>query len=58
MLEFFERKQKSMERQLVGLKSFAKHVERFLEQHAIGGATAPFGRFGWTGDEGERYTTT
>ena len=59
LLDYFdERKQKSMARQLTGLKSFAKHVEKFLEQHTSGGATAPFGRFGLAGHERERYTAT
>ena len=44
-----------MERQLAGLKSFAKHVEKFLEQYASGEATAPFERPRLTGRERERH---
>ena len=33
---------KSQERQLTGLRSFAQHVEQFLDQ-VSGGATAPSG---------------
>ena len=32
LLDHVEQRQRSMERQLTGLKSFAKHVEKFLEQ--------------------------
>ena len=33
LLDFFERKQRYMDKQLTGLKSFTSHVESFLEQH-------------------------
>ena len=35
LLDFFERKQSSIEKQVRGLKSFASHVERFLEQYTL-----------------------
>ena len=42
LLDYLERKQNAMDKQVRGLKSFAWHVERFLEQHTQGGgATAP-----------------
>ena len=40
LFEKFGERQKSLERQLTGLRSFARHVEQFLEQHVSGGATA------------------
>ena len=39
--EKFGEKQKSLEKLLAGLRSFARHVEQFLEQRVSGGATAP-----------------
>ena len=41
LFEKFGERQKSLERQLSGLRSFARHVEQFLEQPATGRATAP-----------------
>ena len=32
---------KFLEKQLTGLRSFARHVEQFLEQRVSGGATTP-----------------
>ena len=40
MCEKLHENQKSQERQLTGLRSFAQHVEQFLDQLG-GGATAP-----------------
>ena len=40
LVEKLHEKQKSQERQLTGLRSFAQHVEQFLDQ-VSGGATAP-----------------
>ena len=41
LFEKFGERQKSLEKQLAGLRSFARHVEQFLEQYATRGATAP-----------------
>ena len=58
LLEFFEQKQKSMDKQLAGLKSFAEHVEKFLEQYTrSGGATAPSGHSELGSSVRERHTT-
>ena len=40
-LERFGERQESLERQTAGLRSFARHVEQWLEQLATRGATAP-----------------
>ena len=41
LLEGFSEKQKSLEKQLTGLRSFAWHVEQFLAQYTGEGAPAP-----------------
>ena len=44
MIELFDKiseKQKSQEKQMSGWRSFARHVEQFLDQLASRGATAP-----------------
>ena len=44
MIELFDKlseKQKSQEKQMSGWRSFARHVEQFLDQPANRGATAP-----------------
>ena len=41
LLERFGEQQKSLEKQLAGLRGFARHVEQFLDQRVSGGATAP-----------------
>ena len=58
LLDRFDRRQRSLERQLTGLTSFAQHVEKFLEQSVSGGATASVERPGLTRHEREKSTTT
>ena len=41
LLERLDQKQRSLEKQLTGLTSFARRVEKFLEQSASEGAAAP-----------------
>ena len=41
LFEKFSEKQRAQEKHLAGLRSFARHVEQFLDQHVSGGATAP-----------------
>ena len=41
LLEKFTEKQRAQERQLAGLRGFARQVEQFLDQHVSRGATAP-----------------
>ena len=43
LFEKFSEKQRSQERHMAGLRSFARHVEQFLDQLVSGGATAPSG---------------
>ena len=54
LLERLDQKQRSLERELTGLTSFSRHVERFLEQSISEGATAPTERPRITRHERER----
>ena len=56
LLESLGEKQKSLEKQLTELRSFARHVEQFLEQRASGGATAPSETFRIPRSDSERTT--
>ena len=59
MLRLFDdQKQRSLERQLTGLTSFSRHVEKFLEQSASEGAPAPMERPRVARHERERPTAT
>ena len=58
LLERLDQKQRSLERQLTGLTSFSRHVEKFLEQSASEGATAPIELAKVTRCERERPTAT
>ena len=58
LLDRFDQKQRSLERQLTGLVSFAQHVEKFLAQSTSGGATAPVERLRLMRRERERPTAT
>ena len=58
LIDRFGQKQKSLERQLTGLVSFAQRVEKFLEQSTSGGATAPGERPRLTRREKDRPTAT
>ena len=58
LLEGFGEKQKSLEKQLTGLRSFAHHVEKFLAQSAGEGAPAPSETSNVTRSEGERPTVS
>ena len=54
VLEGFCDKQKSLEKQIAGLRSFAQHVERFLAQSVGEGAPAPSETSNVTRSEEER----
>ena len=58
LLERLNQKQKLLEKQLTGLKSFSQQVEKFLTQSASEGATAPTENPHVTRAERERPTTT
>ena len=58
LLERLDQKQRSLERQLTGLTSFSRHVEKFLEQSASEGATAPMERPRVARHERKRPTAT
>ena len=58
LLEKFGERQKSQEKQLSGLRSFARHVEQFLNQRESGGATAPSETPRLPRMESERTTTS
>ena len=58
LLERLDQKQRALERQLTGLTSFSRRVEKFLEQSASEGATAPIEPPKVTRYEKERPTAT
>ena len=58
LLEGFSEKQKSLEKQLTGLRSFARHVDQFLAQSASEGAPAPSETSNITRSDGERSTAS
>ena len=58
LFEGFSEKQKSLEKQLTGLRSFARHVEQFLVRYAGEGAPAPSETSHIARSDGERSTVS